>query len=288
MGPWSGMQNWIRRYDREGRRVPFDSGDTIAVTQPSHGYKHAGFTVAPNGDIYVLDLAPGVKHRTKEEHNVLNIYGPDGRMKKAAAIPWLTSAAWGPRIDSLGFLYFTEAVAPLLYRPSDSRNADADALNRGSLVKFRPDDPRLVFGDEAGSDAPYVLRQYERAYPLARMIGGELLYYGTSPVPFGHCVCPAAQFDLDGFARAFVPDAQNYCVKVLDTAGNLLTALGGYGNRDSRGPESAVPVPDIPIRSPSAIAAGNNALYVFDGPNQRVVRVRLVYAASQSAPVRWP
>ncbi len=285
MGPWSGMKNWLRRYDRNGKLVPFADGDQLELTQPSHGYHPGGFTVAPNGDIYVIDLAPGQRHRTPTEHNVLNVYGPDGRLKRAGLIPWLTSAAWGPRIDAAGNLYLTDAVSPAAFRPTEKPNERQGNIMRGSLIKFRPDAPRQIFGKDAGPDAPHVLRERENVYPAARLEGAEWLHYGASPVPFGHCVCPAAQFDLDGFGRAFVPDAQNYCIRIIDPAGNLIGAIGGYANRDSQGPSSAVPMPRIPIRSPNAVAVTDDAVYIFDSPNFRVVRARLSADASESVPI---
>lgn len=288
MGPWSGMQNWIRRYDRDGRRIAFEAGDTIAVTQPSHGYKLSGFTVAPSGDIYVLELAPGVSHRTREEHNVVNVYGSDGRLKQAGVVPWLTSAAQGPRLDAQGRLHFTEALAPKALRPVVKTIGTGGAMMRGSLVRFQPRAARVIFGEAAGAETPYVLREREGAYPPARLERGELLYYGVSPVPFGHCVCPSASFDLDRFARAYLPDRQNYCVHIVDAAGNRLTSFGGYGNRDERGRgQTPAPCATAPLRSPDVIAAGDDAVYVLDGPNQRVIRLRLTYDKMAQAPAPW-
>jgi len=280
MPAYSGLQNWIRRYGRAGNRVPFKAGAQIVCAQPSHGYHPGSFTVAPNGDLYVVELAPGKKHRAKDEHNVLNIYGPDGKLKEEEAIPWLTSGVWGPKLDRDGNLYFTEAVIPRTALRPGPVVGQMRARTRGSLVRFKPSGGRQVFG--AG---PYLLRKHERSFPPAEFKGLDWLYYGVSPVAFGHCICSAAMFDLDRFGRAVVPDARDYCAKIIDPAGNFVAAFGGYGNRDSRGRGSAAPVPGIPLGSPGAIAVTDAAVYIYDPPNMRVVRVRLTHGAEQTVAV---
>ncbi len=315
MGTFSGKDNWIRRYDRSGKLVPFGGSpaaapaweepgtdgegeekegkseekknepfDEIVLTQPSHGYHPGAFTVAANGDIYAVDLAEGEKHRSKTEYNVLNIFDRDGRLKARGHIPWLTSAAWGPKIDFRGHLYFTEAVAPRDRKPAGAK--ELDNMMRGSLLQFRPAVAREIFTDVPEKDALFVLRQNEKSFPAAVLQGLNWHYYGVSPIPFGHCICAASQFDLDGFGRAVVPDTQNCCIKIIDPAGNLIVALGGYGNWDSKGPESSVPVPKIPLRSAEGIAVSDAAIYVFDSANRRVVRIRLTEKVSLVFPIR--
>lgn len=113
-------------------------------------------------------------------------------------------------------------------------------------------------------------------------------YVGISPMPApgGQCVCTGARFDLDEFGRSFVPDKMGYAVNVLDPDGNLLARFGAYGNMDSRGPGSPVPAPPIAFASPLYLAASARACYVSDGANNRIVRVRLDYAATATVPVK--
>jgi hypothetical protein len=68
-------------------------------------------------------------------------------------------------------------------------------------------------------------------------------------------------------------------VGVLDTAGNLIAWFGAYGNQDSAGPGSLVPVPAIPMAWPQSVAVDDSTAYIGDRLNRRVVRVRLRYAA---------
>ena len=54
------------------------------------------------------------------------------------------------------------------------------------------------------------------------------------------CHCTACEFDVDDFGRVFFPDQGRFRVTVLDTNGNLITHVGGYGNQDYCGPASYV------------------------------------------------
>jgi hypothetical protein len=48
---------------------------------------------------------------------------------------------------------------------------------------------------------------------------------------------------LDYFARSFAPELGRYSVAALDSNGNLVLHIGRYGNCDSAGPKSLVPLP---------------------------------------------
>lgn len=291
MGTWSSQQNWIRRYDRQGRRVPFtkaakaepearilgDSGVSaegdLIVTQPSRGYHSGGLAVAPNGDLYVIEKAidPATQRQVRGNANVLNIYSPEGALKHCA-IPWLSAGAWGPRLDAQGNLYLTDAIKP----------KDATSMFTGSLVRYGPEGGRVKMDVK---DAPYVTRRDERDLPTVELQGAHWVYYGVGLIPFGHCVCDASQFDLDAFGRSVVPDANRHRVKVVDAGGNFLFSFGEYGNRDSGGPMSSVPVPDIPLFEPNTIAVSDRAVYVYDRRNHRILCVNLTHAAEAEVKV---
>jgi hypothetical protein len=96
------------------------------------------------------------------------------------------------------------------------------------------------------------------------------------------CLCESPRIDADDFGRVFFPDAARFRVGVLDSAGNLITWFGGYGNRDSAGPASKVPAPAIPFTWPQGVVVGDEAAYVADRLAERVVRVRLGCRMQQS------
>jgi len=105
------------------------------------------------------------------------------------------------------------------------------------------------------------------------------------PQDFNICLCEAASFDVDGFGRSFFSDAGRCRVGVLDTTGNEICWFGGYGNPDSAGPGSAIPKPEIPFAWPQAVAVGDRAAYVNDRINQRIVEVKLDYAAVETTAI---
>jgi hypothetical protein len=275
MQQYSGWENWIRRFDREGNRVPFkEAGDELEVIQTSRGYHPSGFCVARDGSIYVINHATPTGWsieelskkfekvlRAKDSHNILDVYSADGAKVKSKFIPFLTNSVWGPRFGPDGSFYFTESVRPRgMPTPSHSETV-------GSLLKFKPGAaPRLRYGDKASSNALYELRRFDKNIQPAEVDGLDWVYYGASPVAIGHCVCEAAAFDVDGHGRACIPRVADKCVLVLDAAGNLLARFGSYGNLDTQG-----------FRSPTAVGLSNEAIYIADRKNQRVVRAVWAY-----------
>jgi hypothetical protein len=112
------------------------------------------------------------------------------------------------------------------------------------------------------------------------------------------CMCESPRFDVDGFGRSFFGDACGFRVGVLDAAGNLVTWFGGYGNQDDpsmrdgefgmrngEAGSSRIPHPAsrIPLGWVHAVAVGDQAVYIGDRLNGRVVRVKLGAAAEESA-----
>jgi hypothetical protein len=113
---------------------------------------------------------------------------------------------------------------------------------------------------------------------------------------------------MDRFERCFVPALHTCTVNVLDANGNIVVRIGGYGNADSRGKDSPVPdpktgelrprrpddppglkgplaEPDIAFAHPNFTAVTDEALYVNDKGNYRIVRAVLTYHAEKTVPV---
>lgn len=104
-------------------------------------------------------------------------------------------------------------------------------------------------------------------------------YGGVAPIVQVGCTCFGGSFDLDGFERAFVPAVQTSSVNVLDAGGNLVLRIGGYGNVDSREPAFV---------GPRYAAATDEALYVDDYENERVVRMALGYHVEETLELPAP
>jgi hypothetical protein len=72
----------------------------------------------------------------------------------------------------------------------------------------------------------------------------------------------------------------------MDGAGNDLAWFGNYGNTDSRGPGSPVPVPAIAYGWPIAVQVTGGLVYTLDLVNRRVVVARMTNVAAETCPVR--
>ena len=104
------------------------------------------------------------------------------------------------------------------------------------------------------------------------------------------CLCASCRFDLDLYARAFVPKAYQFTVGVVDTNGNPICEIGRYGNSDSgRGPDSPIKIggPEIAVADCAYVTVlSDKWLYLNDDGNYRIVRVKLGYAAEERVPLR--
>jgi hypothetical protein len=87
---------------------------------------------------------------------------------------------------------------------------------------------------------------------------------------------------MDDYDLLFVPDVSTFSVCVLDTAGNVLTQFGEYGNMDScrsNPPRGLPPQPEIGFAWPLAVACGGEMAFVADQVNCRLVGVKFEDAA---------
>ncbi|MCX7805526.1 MAG: hypothetical protein N3A38_10105 [Planctomycetota bacterium] len=100
------------------------------------------------------------------------------------------------------------------------------------------------------------------------------------------CSCLTSRFGIDEFGRLWVPDVFRFRVTALDSAGNELTRVGGYGNVDSAGPNGPVASPPIPLASPNAVAAGGGRLYIADRKNRRIVVADMTFAAEAACEIK--
>jgi hypothetical protein len=294
--------NLLLRFTAAGKPAPFSAtGDQRA--EPLPGFMKAGprgFCVAPSGDVYVLHY-PGDPWKPEGNRTTVTVVGPDGKVKREEVVRSLRTAA-SIRVDRAGNIYVAENVkGPDGSVPPELRIAPAPAGRvwgprydhsawypwiYGSIVKFGP---------EGGRIEPAERGEFHTGWPAwypdkgaVAVTGAKWLRPGMAPVPAADqvCVCDAGRFDLDRFDRLYVPDVGRCRVTVLDSNGNVLTHFGGYGNMDSAGPGSAVPVPAIPFGWPACVAVSPEAVYVADWLNPRVLRVRPTYAVTATCAVR--
>jgi hypothetical protein len=188
----------------------------------------------------------------------------------------------------------THTLPPGLQGKLPEGNTDPDAVNDlngypllyGSIVKFGPEGG-VIHRDSGGVPVNFGFGT------KTAIKGAKWIFPGVSPAPswkaptrVPSCFCERPGFDVDGFGRSFFVDAARFRIGILDTGGNAICWVGSYGNQDSAGPGSLVLTPEIPFCWPHALAVGDDAVYVGDRLNRRVVKVKLEYAADVECPVR--
>ena len=125
---------------------------------------------------------------------------------------------------------------------------------------------RTPVGEETGPDGK--TKGYgQRAWAE----GMQWSFGGYYPFNTEYCVCLTARFDLDLYGRLFVPESFRQSVAIMDTGGNFILRVGGYGNADDRGP-------DIRLAHCRFVAVNDKRLYINDAVNRRILSVNLGYA----------
>jgi DNA-binding beta-propeller fold protein YncE len=279
----------------------------------------------------------------------LNEYLTTGEQVNRQPIIWMTSdAVVGPKFDAAGNSYVAEIVKPKGWCPPElaahfektgvkgvTGPAAVAANMYGSIVKFGPKGGTFELGDARELDNPWDKKLGKRANPFegeiklpdglkttdgefyaangqikpAKVIGAEWMHPGIGHVGMYRCNCENVTFDVDEFGRVFFPDPELFRVRVIDTAGNAITHIGGYGNAESMGPDSAVVDPKTgklrpreaadpkDLKSPFAepevafawivgVGATDRFIYTGDSLNRRLMRLKITYAAEESCEVK--
>ncbi|MHC4914190.1 MAG: hypothetical protein ACYTGB_01755 [Planctomycetota bacterium] len=257
---------------------------------------------------------------------------PSGKRVSEAPIIWKVSdTAIGPKFDQEGNIYIAEQVKPLdqphppefakvVGKVVPSKSYIQGTANQimtmyGSILKFSPKGGMVHFGgeDPYGKMQPKLdgLKSVEagsfRSYRFhpTKVTGAAWMKMGISHVDLFYCNRENTRFDVDEFGRVWYPDLGRFRVAVLDTNGNELTHFGGYGNADSRGPDSPVidpksgrprpakkgensPLaePDIALAWLIGVGATDKYVYMGDSMNRRLLRARVVYEAEERCAIR--
>ncbi len=254
-----------------------------------------GVTADSQGNVYVL-LETGW---VSDKPTALSKYGPNGSMKKERLIDAEFRCVESVRVDFQGNIYVAVAIRPgkQLLPPGLEGKVRADPNGPetrsgrdyypglyGSILKFGPEGGLIKKGC-GGAKCNY---GYDG---VTEVKGAKWIHLGVTGTlgfnpkcgPNRHCACQSSRFDVDGFGRVFYPDAGRFRVRVMDTNANEIGWFGSYGNVDSAGPKSAVPVPRLPLAWPQAVAVDDGkAVYVGDRMNRRVVKVKLDCCAEET------
>jgi hypothetical protein len=148
---------------------------------------------------------------------------------------------------------------------------------------------------------PWPQKQYK-----VTTVGAEWIHAGVGHMGPWRCNCESISFDVDEFGRSFFPDLNLYRIRVIDTAGNAVTHFGGYGNAESRGPDSPVidpktgelrprkpgeklkspfAKPEIALAWPVGVGVTDKFAYIGDPLNRRLLKVKLTYAITSTCDV---
>jgi hypothetical protein len=308
---------FIARYGRDGSPVPFPEENSVlwnnmrviyTGVKGTSNVQQKGFDVAPDGRIYVhaSELAGGWTYMHFDgEGNIVSVPASKVEPHVKLFTAWQSKDSlgltptkprgWGKGRGSLIEVYDRDGKeisinALLSTGYGHGLRADRDGnIYRG----FRDARPKIGAGLVKGKFAVtgrMAKFGFNGEYPVGSEEGGSgkpkdalWTFDGTTTSGAGStCTCHAGRFDLDGFARAFVPSMHLYSIVVLDANGNRIARLGRYGNADCRGGESPVPEPDIGLCWVRAVAASDRALYALDSGNQRVLKAALTYQAEET------
>jgi hypothetical protein len=131
--------------------------------------------------------------------------------------------------------------------------------------------------------------------------GAEWFYGGVGFAGFnpGHapaCACWFARFSLDYFARSIAPEPTLFSVAVLDSAGNLITRIGRYGNVDDGRPlveasEQKTPNPlggdEVGLFYACYVGTHTDRrIFISDVGNGRILSVKLGYHAEENVALK--
>jgi len=298
-----------------------------------------------DGHLFVIEPLSrqwGIGGRTMKS---MHEYLPSGKRVTTDATPvlWKVSdATVGPKFDAAGNIYVAEALRPkgwqlppelqkyLEARGVKGVGAQKEYINlHGSILKFGPKGGMVHWPTKKGDVPPTNgpdpfdgeakldpgLKSFEaecigwgQISPV-KVTGAEWIHPGIGNVGFLRCNCENVTFDVDEFGRSFFPDMTLFKVRVIDTAGNAIAQIGGYGNPENCGPDSPVvdpttkqlrarraedpkelkspfAEPEIAMAHPASVGATDKHLYIGDASNRRLLRCKLVYAAEESCEIK--
>ena len=250
--------------------------------------------------------------------------GPAFIMLSAYSYPSYYSAA--VERGAKGFLSKMAAIDEILTavrKVAAGGTAFPDAVRRSARAALRPPTPReaqilaLVAEGRSNAEIAELLtlriktvesqlrRMFDRYDVTSRtslvhvaqrqgwIEGAEWMYGGVGYAGFnsshagGGCACWFSRFCLDSFARSIAPEPQIFSVAVLDSAGNLITRIGRFGNADDGKPL----VGSAELKSPNSLGGDevglfyacyvgthtDRRIFISDVGNGRILSVKLGY-----------
>jgi hypothetical protein len=292
-GPNNSVVFWedsVMRFKRDGSPFPFSSlkSHKIPRDDKNIGYTWGdyprAFKVDRKGNLYIMGT------NTKGSGKLVRI-NENGTYRDAGHI-MIEATTSGLGMDSRGNFYFMSQLrkpgSPKLpdhwekvFKTNKSENTSyLYEKSTGSLMKFPPEGVKILW-DPDGKDYVGLQKWKEKERtgktdrePIWSKFGISGIYSRFSKPS---CVCEVPSLEVDGHNRIYVPDPLAYSILIFDENGNQISRFGEYGNLDSQGPGSKIPVPELPITYAFRIAVSNTAVYVNDCQSRRILKVNLDY-----------
>lgn len=298
-------------YGMEFNKVHTDTGSyrkegslTSAIVKPSGDWHHGGMFVNTRGHLVVSSLSgrdytterltgskfkpvifPGRTVGGRGGPVVIQVFDQFGKIIHEDYVPGLANNTFGVGLDSADNLYVMASGTRVYDGKKYYRNES------GTMMKFKPNKGKVISvgGDDIPVPLPeenYLKEFYtlsDPAYGNAWVVGADWLYggvgYSGKNAGVG-CSCWSAKSAFDYFNRSFAPEIDRYSVAILDEEGNLILRVGQYGNADSQGPKSKVPLgeDEVSIMHGAYLATlTDEYLFIADPSNQKVTSVKLGY-----------
>lgn len=254
-------------FDDQGKAVPweqFEKSNWEAIYNSGDTPLRPGIAKLPNGGGKALIM----------------VWDRDGRLKCTEAVE-NTQKGQCLRLDLQNNLYYLNQFSLAGKKGVNMECFKNSQMPAGMLVKISPKGSwpmARVLPKGSTPTLPGLTDLTHRDFPVE----GVTWVVPNADDIFSGCQCHMFHFDLDSFARSFLPVGVLNSILVYDINGNLVARIGRYGNEDSRGPDSLEPDPEIGISHPRTVGVSDEALYIADEGNNRTLRVKLDYHSEES------
>jgi DNA-binding beta-propeller fold protein YncE len=249
----------------------------------------AGPESTAGGKAYQPAVYPGRSMMGRGGGIFIHIWDKHGKMIVDDAVPGLADNSYGLGLDSEDNVYALIA-ATRVYNGNKHFNDMS-----GSMAKFISKKTKILSSIETLPVPLPKNEQPQRPPDIANSAQGaawvdagtEWLYGGVGFCGKNRgvgCACFNCRFAFDYFNRSFAPELDRYSVAVIDSAGNLIVRIGQYGNSDSAGAKSLVPLggDEVGLVHGAYVAVHTDKrLFISDPCNARIVSVRLDYHSNE-------
>lgn len=298
-------------YGMERSRVFTDTGSArkeanlvSGLYVPGEGSWHqGGMFVNANGNLAISCLSPLVNKENPSKFKpaifpgrslsgrggivAVHVFDKFGKILFEDFVPGLANNNNGIGLDNSNNLYLMASGTRMYDDKKYYRNES------GTLMKFEPKIGKII-SDAKDVPVPLPIQNYPKepfaiadaAYGKAWVKGADWFFGGVGwngKNPGVGCACWNSRMTFDYFNRSFAPEIDRYSVAVIDEEGNLILRVGQYGNADSQGAKSKVPLGGDEVGMMHGAYLGtltDKYLFIADPANQNVISVKLNYAKS--------